>query len=388
MEPQRLKGFNVDVLLWADVNEVESSALTQLRKITSLPCVVHHVAAMPDVHLGRGATVGSVVAMKGAVCPAAVGVDIGCGMAAVRSTLKASDLPDSLSRLRGDIEAAVPTGFSMHEAADKDVRSLALFREFETLTPKVHSDKSVALRQLGTLGGGNHFIEVCLDEVDRVWVMLHSGSRRIGKLLAEIHIGRAKRLAHNERLLDPDLAYFLAGTPEMDAYRRDLDWAQRYAWENRRKMLELVLAAVSKSLPQAKFEAPILCHHNYVAEEVHFGEKLLVTRKGAISAKRGLFGIIPGSMGARSYVVRGLGHAAAFESASHGAGRKMSREQAKKRFSLRDLEEQTQGIECRKDRGVLDEIPGAYKDIEEVMARQKDLVEIVHELRQVVCVKG
>ncbi|MBL9024030.1 MAG: RtcB family protein, partial [Myxococcales bacterium] len=191
-----------------------------------------------------------------------------------------------------------------------------------------------------------------------------------------------------ERLLDPDLAYFLAGTPEMDAYRRDLDWAQRYAWENRRKMLELVLAAVSKSLPQAKFEAPILCHHNYVAEEVHFGEKLLVTRKGAISAKRGLLGIIPGSMGARSYVVRGLGHAAAFESASHGAGRRMSREQAKKRFSLRDLEEQTQGIECRKDRGVLDEIPGAYKDIEEVMARQKDLVEIVHELRQVVCVKG
>ncbi|MBL9024625.1 MAG: RtcB family protein, partial [Myxococcales bacterium] len=244
MEPQRLKGFNVDVLLWADVNEVESAALTQLRKITSLPCVVHHVAAMPDVHLGRGATVGSVVAMKGAVCPAAVGVDIGCGMAAVRSTLKASDLPDSLSRLRGDIEAVVPTGFSMHDSPDKDVRSLALFREFETLTPKVHSDKSVALRQLGTLGGGNHFIEICLDEEDRVWVMLHSGSRRIGKLLAEIHIGRARRLAHNERLLDPDLAYFLAGTPEMDAYRRDLDWAQRYAWENRRKMLELVLAAV------------------------------------------------------------------------------------------------------------------------------------------------
>ena len=388
MEPVRLKGANVDVLLWADIAEVESSALTQLRKITTLPCVVHHVAAMPDVHLGRGATVGSVVAMKDAVCPAAVGVDIGCGMAAVRSSLRASDLPDSLSKLRGDIEAAVPTGFSMHDSAARDVRSLGLFRDFDKLSPKVQSDKGVALRQLGTLGGGNHFIEVCLDEEQRVWVMLHSGSRRIGKLLAEIHIAKAKHLAHNQRLVDPDLAHFIAGTPEMDAYRRDLDWAQAYAWENRKKMLSLVLEAVHKSFPDARFEAPVLCHHNYVSEEVHFGERLLVTRKGAIAAKKGMLGIIPGSMGARSYIVRGLGHPAAFESASHGAGRRMSREQAKKRFSLRDLEEQTRGVECRKDRGVLDEIPGAYKDIEAVMDRQRDLVEIVHELKQVVCVKG
>ncbi len=388
MEPQRLKGLNVDVMLWADVQSVESAALTQLRKLTSLPCVVHHVAAMPDVHLGRGATVGSVVAMRDAVCPAAVGVDIGCGMAAVRSTLRAKDLPDSLTRLRGDIEAAVPTGFSMHDAADKSVRGLSLFREFEALTPKVHLDKSIALRQLGTLGGGNHFIEVCLDEEERVWVMLHSGSRRIGKLLAEIHIAKAKRLTHNERLLDPDLAYFVAGTPEMAAYRRDLDWAQRYAWENRRKMLELVLGVLTSHFPSVKFEAPVLCHHNYVAEEVHFGERLLVTRKGAISAARGELGIIPGSMGTRSFIVRGLGNPLAFESAAHGAGRRMSRTQAKKQFSLRDLEQQTRGVECRKDRGVLDEIPGAYKRIEDVMERQRDLVEILHELHQIVCVKG
>ncbi len=388
MFPQRLKGMNVDVLVWTDIREVESAALTQLRKMSSLPAVVRHVAAMPDVHLGRGATVGSVVAMKDAVCPAAVGVDIGCGMAAVRSSLSASDLPDSLSRLRGDIEAAVPTGFAMHDSADKAARSAPLFREFSSLASKVQSEKSVALRQLGTLGGGNHFIEVCLDEEERVWVMLHSGSRRIGKMLAEIHIAKAKRLAHNERLLDPDLAYFLSGTKEMNDYRRDLDWAQRYAWENRKKMLELVLGAFGKHFPQARFDTPIVCHHNYVAEETHFGERVLVTRKGAISARQGQLGIIPGSMGARSYIVRGLGNPMSFESASHGAGRRMSREEAKKRFSLRDLEAQTRGVECRKDRGVLDEIPGAYKSIEEVMERQQDLVEIVHELKQVLCVKG
>jgi tRNA-splicing ligase RtcB len=276
----------------------------------------------------------------------------------------------------------------MHDSADKATRSAPLFREFSALPSKVQSEKTVALRQLGTLGGGNHFIEVCLDEEERVWVMLHSGSRRIGKMLAEIHIAKAKHLAHNERLLDPDLAYFLSGTKEMTDYRRDLDWAQRYAWENRKKMLELVLGAFSKHFPQAKFDTPVLCHHNYVAEETHFGERVLVTRKGAISAKQDELGIIPGSMGARSYIVRGLGNPMSFQSASHGAGRRMSREQAKKQFSLRDLEEQTRGVECRKDRGVLDEIPGAYKSIEEVMQRQQDLVEIVHELKQVLCVKG
>jgi tRNA-splicing ligase RtcB len=243
-------------------------------------------------------------------------------------------------------------------------------------------------RQLGTLGGGNHFIELCLDTRDRVWLMLHSGSRNIGKSLAEIHIARAKKLAHNRALPDPDLAVFLAGTREMHEYRRDLFWAQRYARCNRALMLELYVEALRKFFPQLATQEPVSCHHNYVAEETHYGEELLVTRKGAIFAGAGALGIIPGSMGARSFIVRGLGCAESFQSASHGAGRRMSRNAAKKRFNLRDLEAQTAGVECRKDRGVLDEIPGAYKDIAQVMENQRDLVEIVEELRQVLCCKG
>ncbi len=385
-----LKGKTVDVHLWTPIEEVESEALTQLKNIAALPWVFHHVAAMPDVHFGKGATVGSVIAMKGALAPAAVGVDIGCGMAAVRSTLTAEDLPDNLDVIRSAVEAAIPVGFAQHEGASRAVRAHALWRDYDTLHPSVQSSsqKQKALCQLGTLGGGNHFIELCLDAEGAVWLMLHSGSRNIGKQLAEIHIGLARKLTHNATLPDRDLAVFLAGTKEMAAYRHDLFWAQRYAFANREAMLALFQEVLQRFYPAARFAAPILCHHNYVAEEVHFGEQLLVTRKGAIRAGKGELGIIPGSMGTRSYIVRGKGASEAFESASHGAGRRMSRGAAKRRFTVEDLARQTEGIACRKDAGVLDEIPAAYKDIEQVMKNQSDLVEIVAELRQVMCVKG
>jgi tRNA-splicing ligase RtcB len=388
MSLAQIRGRRVDIKLWARPEQVESVALDQLRNISSLPWVFHHVAAMPDVHFGKGATVGSVIAMKDAVSPAAVGVDIGCGMGAVRTNLTSHDLPESLKRLRCDIEGAIPVGFSCHEAPLARTSAAKLFEEFGQLTPEVEKLEGKARRQLGTLGGGNHFIEVCLDTDDRVWLMLHSGSRNIGKELAEIHIKKAKKLAHNRDLPDKDLAVFLAKTPEMTAYRRDLFWAQRYARENREAMIALALGVMKAHFPRLEHETPIVCHHNYVAEEVHYGEEVLVTRKGAIRAGRGELGIIPGSMGTRSFIVSGLGCAESFESASHGAGRKMSRSEAKRRFSLKDLAKQTEGIECRKDGGVIDEIPAAYKRIEEVMEAQKDLVEILHELRQVLCVKG
>jgi tRNA-splicing ligase RtcB len=346
------------------------------------------VAVMPDVHLGKGATVGSVVAMKDAIAPAAVGVDIGCGMAAQLTSLTSRDLPDSLSELRSAIEEAIPVGFAAHPDMELSYDH-KLFDEFYDLDNAVHSLGVKARKQLGTLGGGNHFIELCLDTEDRVWLMLHSGSRNIGKELAEIHIRRAKHLAHNRELPDRELAVFLADTLEMAAYRRDLFWAQRYAALNRQVMLELYRDVLVRFVREdVTFEATILCHHNYVAEEVHFGEQLLVTRKGAIRAGRGDLGIIPGSMGTRSYIVRGLGNAESFESASHGAGRRMSRTAAKKKFTLADLREQTAGVECRKDHGVLDEIPGAYKSIDKVMENQRDLVEIVAELKQIMCIKG
>ena len=393
MSLARLRGQTVDVRLWTPVDEVESQALTQLRNIASLPWVAH-VAVMPDVHFGKGATVGSVIGMRGAVSPAAVGVDIGCGMGAVRTSLVASDLPESLRGLRDDLEDAIPVGFDSHDALVKpqdprlkgDVNDL--LGGFDDLDPAVKDLGGRAAKQLGTLGGGNHFIELCVDTEQRVWLMLHSGSRNIGKSLAEVHMARAKKLKHNRALADPDLAVFLAGTEEMAAYRRDLEWAQRYAMINRRLMFDLYMQVMRRRFPQVHFDDPVLCHHNYVAEETHHGEALLVTRKGAISARAGQLGVIPGSMGTRSYVVRGLGNAESLHSASHGAGRKMSRGEAKRQFSVKDLAEQTTGVECRKDGGVLDEIPGAYKPIEQVMEYQKDLVEIVAELKQVLCVKG
>lgn len=386
-----LKGKNVDVLLWTEIHEVESAALDQLKNIAALPWVFKHIAVMPDVHFGKGATVGSVIAMKDAVAPSAVGVDIGCGMGAVKTNLNARDLPESLAALRSAIEAKIPVGFNMHSNSwrPKDRRTYdKLWEQFDTLDKRVESLQKKAMNQLGTLGGGNHFIEVCLDESDGVWLMLHSGSRNIGKELAEIHINVAKKLIHNKDIPDKDLAVFLKGTPEMTAYRNDLFWAQRYAFENRKAMFDLLTGIFSQFFPQAVYEKPVLCHHNFVSEEVHFGEDVLVTRKGAISAGRGEWGIIPGSMGTKSYIVKGLGNPDSFNSASHGAGRRMSRGAAKRHFTKADLEAQTKGVECRKDLGVLDEIPGCYKDIDQVMANQSDLVEIVHTLKQVLCVKG
>jgi tRNA-splicing ligase RtcB len=389
----RLRGQTVDARLWTPVEQIESQALTQLRNIASLPWVAH-VAVMPDVHFGKGATVGSVIAMRGAVSPAAVGVDIGCGMGAVRTSLDAAGLPESLRRIRSDLESAIPVGFAAHlePVKPRDPRLKAEVKElldgFAELDPAVKDLGGRAAKQLGTLGGGNHIIELCVDTEARVWLMLHSGSRNIGKSLAEVHMGRAKKLKHNRALADPDLAVFLAGTEEMDTYRRDLDWAQRYAMLNRRLMFDLYMDVIRRHFPQVRFDEPVLCHHNYVAEETHHGESLLVTRKGAISARAGQLGVIPGSMGTRSYIVRGLGNAESLHSASHGAGRKMSRGEAKRQFSVKDLAEQTAGVECRKDGGVLDEIPGAYKPIEQVMEYQKDLVEVVAELKQVLCVKG
>ncbi|TDB79955.1 RtcB family protein [Micromonospora sp. KC721] len=394
-----LPGTRAPVRVWTDPHSIEPQAARQLRNIGALPWV-HGVAVMPDVHYGKGATVGSVIAMRQAVSPAAVGVDIGCGMSAVRTSLTAADLPDSLSALRSAIEATIPVGFQQRADAVDPRRVPGLeqagwvefWRRFGELDRRVAQLETRAQRQLGTLGGGNHFIEVCLEQggpdAGQVWLMLHSGSRNIGKELAERHIGVARGLPHNADLPDRDLAVFLAGTPEMAAYRRDLWWAQEYARRNRAVMLALLCAVRRDHFPQVSYGEPISCHHNYVAEESYDGVDLLVTRKGAIRAGRGDLGIIPGSMGTGSYIVRGRGNPDAYCSASHGAGRRMSRAQAKRTYGIEDLRRQTEGVECRKDAGVVDEIPGAYKDITRVMAQQDDLVEVVAHLKQVVCVKG
>lgn len=376
------------IKLWIPQQDVETEALSQLYKVASLPWVYKHVAVMPDVHAGKGCTVGSVIAMKDAVSPSCVGVDIGCGMGAIKTNLTANDLPDDLKKLRLMIEDLIPVGFNKHSTPALKKSQQQLFDEFKGLHHKVHSIKDTALEQCGTLGGGNHFIELCLDTNDNVWMMLHSGSRRIGKELAEIHIEKAKRLAHNKDIVDRDLAVFLAGTTEMADYRRDLYWAQRYAFLNREIMFDLYKKAMLAFFPNAKFGETIMCHHNYVAEEIHFGDEVFVTRKGAISAEKGKMGIIPGSMGAKSFIVEGLGNPDSFNSASHGAGRKMSRGQAKRTFTEQDIKTQLGNVECRRDTGIIDELPGAYKDIVAVMNNQKDLVKIVAELHQVLCVKG
>src|SRR5262245_11168576 len=355
---------------------------------------------MPDVHFGKGATVGSVIAMRQALAPAAVGVDIGCGMSAVRTNLTDSDLPDDLGALRSSIEAAVPVGFNAHDEPVNPTRVHGLgtagWDRFWSAFGDLHGDvaklEGRAARQIGTLGGGNHFIELCVeqggDDAGRVWLMLHSGSRNIGKELAERHIAVARRLPHNADLPDRDLAVFFSGTPQMAAYRRDLLWAQDSARGNRAVMMALLCGVVRDAWPTVGFDEPISCHHNYVAEETYGGVELLVTRKGAIRAGTGDLGIIPGSMGTGSYIVRGLGNEEAYCSASHGAGRRMSRGEAKRTFTVDDLVAQTSGVECRKDAGVVDEIPGAYKDIADVMNQQADLVQVVAHLKQIVCVKG
>lgn len=391
-----LAGTSAPTRVFTPIHEVEYGALTQARNVAALPWTTG-VALMPDVHQGYGVPIGSVIAMAGAVSPAAVGVDIACGMAAVATDMTAVDLPDNLGRVRAAIEAAIPVGFNMHSEAqsfDKLVPGKgwsSFWDRFADLHADVQSLEGKALRQCGTLGGGNHFTEVCLDENDRVWLMLHSGSRGIGKEIAERHITAAKTLPHNQDLPGgaKDLAVVLAGTPEMAAYRHDLYWTQDYAFRNRAVMLALLKRAFATAVGRdVVYDDAIQAHHNYVSEETWDGVEVFVTRKGAISAAPGQLGIIPGSMGAASFIVSGLGNPDSFASASHGAGRRMSRGQAKQQFTVADLAEQTAGIECRKDAGVLDEIPGAYKDIHEVMHHQRDLVEVVHELRQVVSVKG
>ncbi|MCZ4609939.1 RtcB family protein [Streptomyces sp. Lzd4kr] len=392
-----MPGAKVPIRMWADPAAIEGSALQQLQNVATLPWI-KGLAVMPDVHYGKGATVGSVIAMHGAVCPAAVGVDIGCGMSAVRTSLTANDLPGDLSRLRSKIEQAIPVGRGMHDSPVDPGRLHGFgtsgwdgfWGRFDGVAEAVKFREERATKQMGTLGSGNHMIEVCLDQSNSVWLMLHSGSRNIGKELAEYHIGVAQKLPHNQGLVDRDLAVFVSDTPQMAAYRNDLYWAQEYAKYNRAIMMGLLKDVIRKEFKKAKpvFEADISCHHNYVAEEQYEGMDLLVTRKGAIRAGAGEFGIIPGSMGTSSYIVKGLGNEKAFNSASHGAGRRMSRNAAKRRFTVRDLEEQTRGVECRKDSGVLDEIPGAYKNIDQVMEHQRDLVEVVAKLKQFICVKG
>jgi tRNA-splicing ligase RtcB (3'-phosphate/5'-hydroxy nucleic acid ligase) len=398
---QIIEKGKVPVKIWTD--DVDAGALQQLINVSTLPIVHGHVAAMPDVHAGIGATVGSVILTKAAIIPAAVGVDIGCGMNAVRLTLRAEDLPESLAGIRSAIEYAVPVGFDQHDF--DNVRGSAHARLAHKLSDRLDriAEKHPGLTkmqrqfertwitQLGTLGGGNHFIELCLDEEKRVWIMLHSGSRGIGNVMGRYFIAAARKEAQRNHLHlpDRDLAWFADGSTLFGDYIDAVDWAQDYALLNRRRMMELIVEAVQPFLPPFKLDGEAInCHHNYVARETHFGEKLFVTRKGAISAREGELGIIPGSMGVKSYIVRGKGNPESLCSCSHGAGRRMSRSEAKRRFNRRDLEEQTQGVECRKDGGVIDEIPGAYKDIDEVMANQSDLVDVVHTLKQIVCVKG
>ena len=395
---QTLNKGRVPVHIWTD--DTESSALDQLANVSKMPFVHHHVAAMPDVHAGLGATIGTVIPTIGAIVPSAVGVDIGCGMNALRTSLTAADLPDSLFNVRNRIEAAVPVGFDMH--GSDPVKRSTIIPLNKRLTRILDQHPGIGrtrkkrpydvwVRQLGTLGGGNHFIELCLDEDQAVWVMLHSGSRGIGNIIGRYFIERAKKDmgAQLGRLPDKDLAYLTEGTRLFDDYVEAVGWAQDYAMTNRREMMRLVLDALRPALPSFTItKEAINCHHNYIEKEHHFGEDVYLTRKGAISAGEGELGIIPGSMGAKSFIVRGKGNADSFCSCSHGAGRRMSRSKAKKQFSREDLEAQTQGVECRKDPGVIDEIPGAYKDIDRVMANQQDLVEVVHTLKQVLCVKG
>jgi tRNA-splicing ligase RtcB len=352
------------------------------------------------VHLGKGATVGTVIPTRAAIVPAAVGVDIGCGMLAVKTNLVAGDLPESLARLRSQIERDVPVGFGFHKEALLPRDSLAVrmddlgerFPKLRIMEAVGHRSESRVWRQLGSLGGGNHFVEICLDAEGCVWIMLHSGSRGIGNAIGEAAIGMAKEVAErvDRRLPHRDLAWLDEGTPEFESYVEGLGWAQEYASLNRDLMLQLVHKALEKSLGrEVKLVGEVTnCHHNYARVEEHFGERVWVTRKGAVSARAGELGIIPGSMGVKSFIVRGKGNAEAYCSCSHGAGRRMSRTQARKRFTRGDLELETAGVECRKDAGVIDEIPSAYKDIDAVMAAQSDLVEVVATLKQILCVKG
>jgi tRNA-splicing ligase RtcB (3'-phosphate/5'-hydroxy nucleic acid ligase) len=384
----------VPVKVWTD--RIEPEAIEQLKNVASLPIVEPHVAAMADVHLGKGATIGSVVPTRQAVCPAAVGVDIGCGMSAHKTSVPAERLTaEDLKNLRHSIEREIPVGREQKRQPFEDAVSWMDSHGAPATVPKAVAER--ALHQLGTLGGGNHFIEVCVDRDDgMLWTLLHSGSRNVGKTVADIHVARAKRGMGKAlaSLPDPDLAWLEEGSAGFDGYNADREWCQAYARENRRIMTSRLLRQLAFALglrddvSRLQITLSVDCHHNYVAEEDHFGERLLVTRKGAIRAGMGELGIIPGSMGTGSYIVRGLGNPDSFSSAPHGAGRKMSRTEARRRFTADDLVCQTEGVECRKDARVVDEIPGAYKPIEEVIEKSSDLVEVVAGLRQIICVKG
>ena len=393
----------VPIKAWTRGVGVEDAARRQLENVARLPIVFHHVAVMPDVHYGIGATVGSVVPTENAVIPAAVGVDIGCGMMAIQTDLDAKLLPDSLKSLRSAIEKAVPHGrtanggrgdrgawHNVPHHATAAWRGLdGEYKQIIAKHPRIGQGNDV--NQLGTLGGGNHFIEVCLDETEHVWFMLHSGSRGVGNRIGSYFISLAKEdmRRHVKNLPDSDLAYLREGTEHFADYVQAVSWAQRYAMTNRKLMMDAVITAAKKELPPFQLgEHAVNCHHNYVEREHHFGKDVLVTRKGAVRARLGDLGIIPGSMGARSFIVRGKGNPDSYHSCSHGAGRVMSRGEAKRRFSVEDHVKATEGIECKKDASVIDETPMAYKDIDKVMEAQSDLVEVVHQLRQVVCVKG
>jgi len=396
----------VPIRAWTRGVLLDPEAEKQLRNVAQMPFVFRWVAAMPDVHWGIGATIGSVIPTKGAIIPAAVGVDIGCGMMALQTTLNARDLPDNLRNVRDAIEKAVPHGRTNHGAkgdrgawhdipeASASVWASSLKPVYDSIREKHRSlDRGSDVNHLGTLGTGNHFIEVCLDESNNVWLMLHSGSRGVGNRIGTYFIELAKRDMQRfyVNLPDKDLAYFPEHTPHFDDYVEAVSWAQDFARWNRQLMMDAILGALRDSGEVPAFETAaevINCHHNYVAREKHYGENVLVTRKGAVRARQGDMGIIPGSMGARSYIVRGRGNPESFNSCSHGAGRAMSRHEAKRRFTVEDHIRMTEGVECRKDRDVIDETPAAYKSIDAVMAAQSDLVEIVHTLKQVVCVKG
>ncbi|WP_428383734.1 RtcB family protein [Nevskia ramosa] len=401
-----IEGGRLPIKAWTRGVQVEDAAKQQLLNLANMPFIHKHIAAMPDVHWGMGATVGSVIATKGAIIPAAVGVDIGCGMAAQRTTLTASDLPDNLQALRSAIEARVPHGRTNGGGAgdrgawgDVPARNIGrLMPHLNSLKviadkhPKIARAASRAASHAGTLGTGNHFVEVCLDEEQRVWIMLHSGSRGIGNAIGSYFIEKAK--ADMERwfinLPDKDLAYIPQGSALFDDYCGAVNWAQGFARTNRDLMMDAAVAALREAVPKSFLcdcEA-VNCHHNYVSWERHYGDNVMVTRKGAVNAHEGVLGIIPGSMGAKSFIVRGKGNRESFCSCSHGAGRAMSRTEARRRFTLEDHAAATAGVECRKDSDVIDETPAAYKSIDAVMAAQADLVEVVHTLKQVVCVKG
>lgn len=389
------------VKMWTDFVPVDEGSLRQLSECADMPFVYKHIAAMPDVHYGYGATIGSVIPTKSAVIPAAVGVDIGCGMIAVKTSLTATDLPDELATMRSAIESVIPVGFAQHQENKIPEKGLLHFNQMKARLESVLSKHpkieykgnglTKAAVQIGTLGGGNHFVEMCIDTRGSVWVMLHSGSRGIGNQIGTYFINKAKELMEQYfiDLHSKDLAYLPENTQLFDDYIEAMEWAQEYAMFNREVMLDQTLKAMRDHLPEFTLtDSAINCHHNYTQKENHFGENVWVTRKGAVNARKGVLGIIPGSMGAKSFIVEGKGNEESFCSCSHGAGRVMSRTEAKKRVNIAQHIDDTKGVECRKDEGVLDETPSAYKNIDDVMRSQEDLVEVKYQLKQVLCVKG